>query len=145
MEWHQITQDLLGPLGYRVVEVSFKGSPPVLTVKIEPQDERPTSVADLERASAVLSLELDRLDPIKGQYQLVVESPGPKRPLLNARDFERFAGLKAKVHSPTLSFTARIQAVSDQEVTFDLEDGTNLTLSLGSFQANLAEWPESHR
>lgn len=145
MEWHQIVQEVLEPIGYRVVEAGFKGSPPVLTVKIEPQDEKPTSVADLERASAVLSLELDRIDPVAGPYQLVVESPGPKRPLINARDFERFAGLKVKVRSPTANFIARIASVNGEEVTFSLEDGSTQSLSLGNFQANLAEWPESHR
>lgn len=142
----EVAQDLLGPMGYDVLEVSLKGSgnSRVLTVRLERKDEVPISVEELERASRVLGSELDRLDLIESAYRLEVESPGPDRPLLTPRHFERFAGLKAKVRSPEGNFTGRIEGVSEDTVTFLV--GKELrTLKIGKFKANLAEWPKTPR
>lgn len=133
-------------MGYDVLEVSLKGAGnnKVLTVRLERKDEVPISVEELERASRVLEGELDRLDLIQGTYRLEVESPGPDRPLLTPRHFERFAGLKAKVRSPKGNFTGRIEEVGQDSVTF-LVDKELRTLKIGEFKANLAEWPETPR
>lgn len=142
----EVAQDLLGPMGYDVLEVSLKGSgnSRVLSVRLERKDEVPISVEELERASRVLGSELDRLDLIESAYRLEVESPGPDRPLLTPRHFERFAGLKAKVRSPEGNFTGRIEGVSEDTVTFLV--GKELrTLKIGEFKANLAEWPKTPR
>lgn len=142
----EVAQDLLGPMGYDVLEVSLKGTgnSRVLTVRLERKDEVPISVEELERASRVLGSELDRLDLIESAYRLEVESPGPDRPLLTPRHFERFAGLKAKVRSPEGNFTGRIEGVSEDTVTFLV--GKELrTLKIGKFKANLAEWPKTPR
>jgi len=142
----EVAQDLLGPMGYDVLEVSLKGTgnSRVLSVRLERKDEVPISVEELERASRVLGSELDRLDLIESAYRLEVESPGPDRPLLTPRHFERFAGLKAKVRSPEGNFTGRIEGVSEDTVTFLV--GKELrTLKIGEFKANLAEWPKTPR
>lgn len=142
----EVAQDLLGPMGHDVLEVSLKGSgnSRVLSVRLERKDEVPISVEELERASRVLVSELDRLDLIESAYRLEVESPGPDRPLLTPRHFERFAGLKAKVRSPEGNFTGRIEGVSEDTVTFLV--GKELrTLKIGEFKANLAEWPKTPR
>lgn len=142
----EVAQDLLGPMGHDVLEVSLKGSgnSRVLSVRLERKDEVPISVEELERASRVLGSELDRLDLIESAYRLEVESPGPDRPLLTPRHFERFAGLKAKVRSTEGNFTGRIEGVSEDTVTFLV--GKELrTLKIGEFKANLAEWPKTPR
>jgi ribosome maturation factor RimP len=133
-------------MGYDVLEVSLKGSgnSRVLTVRLERKDEVPISVEELERASRVLGGELDRLDLIESAYRLEVESPGPDRPLLTPRHFQRFAGLKAKVRSPEGNFTGRIEGVSEDTVTF-LVGKELLRLKIGEFKANLAEWPQTPR
>ena len=75
---------------------------------------------------------------------LEVESPGPDRPLFTARHFERFLGLKVKVRSEAGNFTGRIRWASPEGVAFEV-DGEEKTLPLGSFKANLAEWPDRPR
>lgn len=142
----EVAQDLLGPMGYDVLEVSLKGSgnSRVLSVRLERKDEVPISVEELERASRVLGSELDRLDLIESAYRLEVESPGPDRPLLTPRHFERFAGLKAKVRSPEGNFTGRIEGVSEDTVTFLVGKELRM-LKIGEFKANLAEWPKTPR
>jgi ribosome maturation factor RimP len=141
-----IAAGVLLPLGYDVLEVVFKsvGSRRVLTVRIERADEVPISVSDVEQANRALGDELERIDAIPGAYLLEVESPGPDRPLITARHFERFTGLRAKVKASTGNFVGRIEKVEEGAVVFSLEDG-NKSLELGSFKATLAEWPETPR
>lgn len=147
VELDTIAAGVLSPLGYDVLEASIKssGHQKRVLVRIERKDEAPVTVADLQRASYALGHELERLDLIEGRYLLEVESPGSERPLLSARHFERFRGLKVKVRSPEGNFTGRVQMVREGEVDFLLEKDETRTLKLGTFKANLAEWPETPR
>ncbi len=147
MDLWELVENVVRPLGYEPLEVRLHGAgkTQVLTVKLERLDERPITVADLQRANRVIGLELDRLDPVRGAYRLEVESPGPDRPLLTRRHFERFAGLKAKVRTREGSFTGRIAEVGPDSVTFSLAGGDKRTLPLGDFRATLAEWPGEPR
>lgn len=137
---------VLPSLGYELLELQIQNSQgrAVIVFRIERLDEQPITVEDLEKVSSVLSLEMDRHDPIRGEYRLEVESPGPKRPLKSARHFERMLGLKAKVRSDDRNFTAVIEKVEGEQVTFDLE-GEKIMLEIGRFQANLAEFPPTYR
>lgn len=143
----KIAKDVLEPLGYEVLEAVLLGSGRgrVFRVRLDRADEAAITVADLERANRILSLELDRLDPIPGRYRLEVESPGPDRPLLKRRHFERFLGLKARVRTASGRFQGTIARVDEDSVTFVLASGEARTLKLGTFRANLAEWPKTPR
>ncbi len=148
MEFDKLAESVLSPLGYDVLEASLKSSSKrrVLLVRIERKDEVPISVADLERANRALGARLDSLEAeLPERYLLQVESPGADRPLYTARHFERFTGLKAKVRSPEGNFTGRVGPVRNDQVAFLLENGETRTLKLGSFRANLAEWPDKPR
>jgi len=134
-------EEAVEPLDLEVLEV--KEAPGEVLVRLERKDERPISVADLERASRAIEAVLDRVDPIPGSYRLLVESPGPKRPLFTRRHFERFQGLKAKVPGPE-GFTGRILRVEEDEVVFQVGQEEK-RLRIGTFRANLAEWPEEPR
>ncbi len=59
--------------------------------------------------------------------------------------YERMIGLKARVRGEGHAFTAPIKAVEGQQVTFDVEGQGDVTLTVGSFQGNLAEFPDRHR
>jgi ribosome maturation factor RimP len=62
--------------------------------------ERPDGtmiVADCEELSQLLSAILDVEDPISGEYNLEVSSPGIDRPLTRPKDFERWQGFEAKL------------------------------------------------
>ncbi|MGI8747825.1 MAG: ribosome maturation factor RimP [Deinococcus sp.] len=142
----ELAAAVLAPLGFELLEVQVQnpGKRPVVVVRIDRRDEQPVTVEDLSAASRAVGAEYDRLDPIQGEYRLELESPGAKRPLLRSRHFERMLGLKARVRGDGHSFTAPILAVSGEDVTFELPEGP-LTLRVGEFQANLAEFPPEHR
>lgn len=84
-------------LGLELVEVSFgsQGGRRILRVSID----KPGGVglSDCQALSDALSRSLDEADPVSGPYHLEVSSPGPERPLVSARDYERFAGEAVRI------------------------------------------------
>lgn len=133
-------------MGYEVLEVVISGKVTMnVLVRIDRLDEQPVNVEDLERASNVFGLEMDRLDPFKSAYKLEVESPGPKRPLIRARHFERMMGLKIKVKRPGASVIGKIVAVDAGSVTLELDGKKLETIPLSGIVATLGEWPNEHR
>ncbi|GGM94745.1 ribosome maturation factor RimP [Thermus composti] len=141
MDLWRLVEEAVAPLDLEVLEV--REAPGEVLVRLDRKDEKPIRLSDLEAASRAIEAVLDREDPIPGSYKLLVESPGPKRPLFTRRHFERFQGLKAKVQGPG-GFTGRILRVEGEEVVFQvgLEEKR---LRIGTFRANLAEWPEEPR
>ncbi len=94
--------ELIGPsmeaMGYALVRVQLSGSRiQQLQVMAERQDDAGMTVEDCAEISRMLSALLDVEDPIPGEYTLEVSSPGIDRPLTRLADFDRFAGLDAKV------------------------------------------------
>lgn len=62
--------------------------------------ERPDgtmTVNGCEELSKLVSALLDVEDPIPGEYNLEISSPGVDRPLTRPKDFERWAGFEAKL------------------------------------------------
>lgn len=147
MELEGAAEALLGPLGYEVLElnISGKGKKRSVLLRIDRLDGGVVTMEDVEMATGVFSLELDRLDPFEGEYNLEVESPGPERPLKTEGHFRRFSGLLAKVRAHNETFTGRVKEVDEGSVTFDIK-GQTRTLALGEIQlARLAEWPDTPR
>lgn len=143
---HALADGVLRPLGFEVLDVQVQnpGRRPIVVIRVDRLDEQPVTLEDLERASRAVGAEFDRVDPIAGEYRLELESPGAKRPLTRARHFERMIGLKARVRGEGHAFTAPIKAVQGDQVTFDVA-GEDVTLTVGTFQGNLAEFPDRHR
>jgi len=93
--------DLIAPsalaAGFEIVRVRY-GLHDGHTLQI--MAERPDgsmNVAGCEELSGILSAILDVQDPISGEYNLEVSSPGIDRPLTRPKDFERWAGFEAKL------------------------------------------------
>lgn len=146
MELTQAAQVVLEPLGFEVLEliVSGRGKRTVL-LRIDRLDRQPVAMADVELASRVFGLELDRLDPFDSPFKLEVESPGPQRPLVTAEHFRRFQGLAAKVQVTGEAFKGVICSVSDEAVTFEVGTRQRTVALRDIDQARLAQWPETHR
>ena len=67
------------------------------TLRLFIDSESGISLSDCELVSRQVSGLLDVEDPIPGDYNLEVSSPGLDRKLVRDRDFERFAGHRVKV------------------------------------------------
>lgn len=147
MDLAQAATGVLAPLGYEVLECvsSAKGRTRRVLLRVDRLDEQGVTIDDVAKAAEVFGLELDRLDPFDGAYQLDVESPGAKRPLFTARHFERFHDLLAKVHVAGETFTGRIREVEDGTVAFEV-NGERREVRVDAIRnARLAEWPDAPR
>lgn len=124
-------------LGYEIVRVRLMGGfgKRVLQIMIDRSDETPVSLEDCEIVSRQLSAVLDVEDPISGNYNLEISSPGIARPLVKERDFERFIGFAAKVElEKTIRgrkrFRGRLVGCDRGIVTIQTEQGEEeLTIS----------------
>jgi ribosome maturation factor RimP len=89
-------------LGYELVEVRWGGSGrrPMLKLRIDRTDSVPgegVTVDECARVSRALEEWLDEREDLSERYVLEVSSPGVDRPLVRARDFERFRGQQIAV------------------------------------------------
>jgi ribosome maturation factor RimP len=94
-------QELLVPtiegLGYELMdlEAQLSGGSGVLRIFIDKSEG--IGVEDCEKVSLAVSALLDVEDPVPGQYDLEVSSPGLDRKLTKREHFQRFEGEAIKV------------------------------------------------
>ena len=93
-----IVTPTLAHMGYELVRVAILGRDrPTVQIMAERSDGAPFGIADCEEISRVLGTVLDVHDPMPGAWMLEVSSPGIDRPLTRVRDWNRFAGHRARV------------------------------------------------
>lgn len=105
---------------------------------------------DCEGISHAVGEALDAEDVIPGgAYTLEVSSPGVDRPLVKARDYERFIGQRVQVQvqpgaavEKRKKFVGKLSAFDGQRVWLELEPGEALSFALTDIEkANLKyEW-----
>ncbi len=114
-------------LGFHLVRVKVLAGDGC-TLQIMAEDDRGKfSIADCERLSHELSPILDLNEPIDRAYHLEVSSPGVDRPLVRARDFERWRGHEARVELVDMiagrkRFRGRIEGSDGQNIAICLPD-----------------------
>jgi ribosome maturation factor RimP len=97
-----IVEPVARELGYRLVRVKLSAlNGQTLQIMAE-RDDSTMRVGDCEALSKAISPVLDIEDPIRGNYNLEVSSPGIDRPLVRRSDFERWAGYAAKLETRDL-------------------------------------------
>lgn len=86
------------------------------------------SVEDCTRLSRALSPVFDLEDPIQGEFDLEISSPGIDRPLMSLEDFERFVGHEAKLETAVMTdgrrrYKGLIQAVEGDVIVLATDQG----------------------
>ena len=149
-------------LGYELVELERAGSKgrPILRVRID----RPggaargegVTVDDCARVSRSLEEWLDTDETVSDRYLLEVSSPGIERPLVRARDFERFIGREVaiKTSQKLPNGSKRVEgeligfdtAAGDELVRVRLADGSTIDIPRSNVaRAHLIfRWEERH-
>lgn len=116
-------------LGFRIVRVRLSGNRRKrLQIMAERLSDGQMSVEDCTRLSRALSTVFDLEDPIPGEYDLEISSPGIDRPLVRIEDFERFVGHEAKLETAAMidgrrRFKGVIAGVEGEEITLAAEHG----------------------
>ena len=146
MDLEAAAKNLLTPMGFEVLELRILGDSRnrEILLRIDKLNEEIVSIDDVSLVANVFGLELDQIDPFEEAYNLNVESPGSKRPLITKRHFERFIDLKAKVKTPKKTIVGVIKEVNEDSVGFLI--GKNIeAYKYAEIKANLAEWPKTPR
>ena len=93
-------------------------------------------LADCENVSRAVSALLDVEDPVPGNYDLEVSSPGFDRKLTKVEHFQRFIGeiVKVKLRIPMAGrrrFRGRLLSADDERIVLEV-DGESHSLALAT-------------
>ncbi len=107
----ELIEPVVEAAGFRLVRLRLMGGK---TKTLQIMAERPDgsmNVDDCAELSRALSEFLETEDPIEGDYNLEVSSPGIDRPLTRITDYARWAGHEAKLelHAPDASGRKRFK------------------------------------
>ena len=89
---YELIEPTVATLGFELVGVRMHGRCPRGLVRVYIDRDEGVTVDDCARVSHRVNGLLDVEDPMPGEYDLEVSSPGVDRPLFVERDFVRFAG-----------------------------------------------------
>lgn len=127
-ELNNLIEPIVEGLGYECVGIEFiaHSKSPVLRVYIDSEDG--VLVDDCSTVSHQLSGALDVENPIRGQYQLEVSSPGLDRPLMKREHFHRFKGHVASVQlmrplNGRKNFKSLLLGIAGDDVLLQEQDG----------------------
>ena len=97
-----VFEPVIEKAGFRLVRLRIMGG---AAKTLQVMAERPDGSMDVEGCATLSHALLDFIeaeDPIEGDYEIEVSSPGIDRPLTRLMDFTRWAGHEAKIelHAP---------------------------------------------
>ena len=130
----------INDLGYELLGVEYVSSGKHSVLRLYIDSEKGIGVNDCEKVSRQVSAIMDVEDPISGQYNLEVSSPGIERPLFKVAHYQRFLGhdVRLRTYRPLdgrRNFTGAIGSVSETSNTFELVT----ELGLVTFDIDLIE------
>jgi ribosome maturation factor RimP len=131
---------LLGPtierLGYELsdLEANLGGKGGLVRIFIDHPDG--INLDDCEKVSRAVSAMLDVEDPLPGQYNLEVSSPGLDRKLTKVEHFQRFAGeiVKVQMRFPIEGrkrFRGTLVSTDDENIVVEV-DGESHSLPMAT-------------
>ncbi|WP_428353753.1 ribosome maturation factor RimP [Methyloprofundus sp.] len=117
----ELIEPVVEGLGYECVGVEYNSHPKHGFLRIFIDAEQGVGMEDCTRVSHQVSGVLDVEDPIAGEYNLEVSSPGMERPLFKLKQFEQFIGHTAEVNlfkpvGGRRKITGLIEKVVDNDV-----------------------------
>jgi ribosome maturation factor RimP len=134
--------DLLEPvvtgMGYELVEIEYNPSARHGLLRLYIDHEDGIQLDDCTNVSNQVSALLDVEDPIPGQYNLEVSSPGLDRPLRGLGDYERFSGEIVKIRTGMAingrrNFKGRLRGIEGDSINIEC-DGQQFLLPLASIE-----------
>ncbi len=125
----EIVAPTIEGMGYELVRLRYMGGKkPTLQIMADTPDGG-IEVDDCAKISHAVSAILDVEDPLEGEFNLEVSSPGIDRPLTRLKDFEAYGGYVVKLQTSELiegrkNFKGTLQGVQDGEVLIEIAEGT---------------------
>ena len=127
----ELFEPVVAGMGFDLIEIEHFPNPKhgVLRLYIDKPEGSDSATVVIEDCSAVsrqISALIDVEDPIRGQFNLEVSSPGLDRPLRRLKDFQRFTGslVKLKTVMPLQgqrNFSGRLREASEDVVVLETD------------------------
>lgn len=122
----KLIEPIVEGLGYECVGIEYNPHPKHGMLRVYIDSENGILLEDCTKVSHQLSGVLDVEDPIQGEYQLEISSPGEDRPFFKLSQFEKYIGKNVSVHlfkpiEKRRKITGLIQAVEGDDVV--LQEG----------------------
>ncbi len=136
-----LLRPLIAALGYELLGLELDGHARHGTLRLyidQPGFSGEIQLKDCQRVSREVAALLDVEDPIPGQYNLEVSSPGVDRPLFSAEQFAAFTGEQAqvKLFGPIdghRKLKGEITAVSGDTITLHC-DGKDIDIGMADIR-----------
>ncbi len=136
----ELFEPVVNGMGFDLIEIEHFPNPKhgVLRLYIDKPEGSEGSIVvdDCSAVSRQISALIDVEDPVSGQFNLEVSSPGMDRPLRRLQDFQRFTGslVKLKTVMPLegqRNFKGRLLEASEESLTIET-DKEAITLPMGA-------------
>ena len=133
---NELLQPLVEALGYEFVGLEYTGQSKNAVLRIYIDSPEGIVLDDCSRVSGEVAALLDVEDPIAGQYNLEISSPGLDRPLFTLDQYARFAGenIQATAFAPVdgrRKFKGRLLRVEGDTVVME-QDGAEVALDFNN-------------
>ncbi|HEY8218718.1 MAG TPA: ribosome maturation factor RimP [Methylobacter sp.] len=117
-----LIEPIVEGLGYECVGIEYNPHPKHGLLRIYIDSDNGILVEDCSKVSHQISGVLDVEDPIQGNYQLEISSPGEDRPFFKVSQFERYIGSTVLVNlfkaiDGRRKITGIIEKVEDDIIT----------------------------
>ena len=132
----RLLQPVVEDLGYEFVGLEYAGQSKSAVLRIYIDHEQGIDLDDCSRVSTEVAAVLDVEDPISGQYNLEISSPGLDRPLFTPEQYARFAGeqVKLSTFAPVegrRKFKCSILSVDGERLVVE-QDGAEIALEFSN-------------
>jgi len=135
-ELREMLEPSVARLGYELIDLEVRPGGKSGVVRLYIDRPEGISLDDCEKVSRAVSALLDVEDPLPGQYNLEVSSPGLDRKLTKVEHFQRFAGatLKVQMRFPIAGrkrFRGTLVSSNDENIVVEV-DGQSHTLPMAT-------------
>ena len=121
-----VFEPVIEKAGFKLVRLRIMGG---ASKTLQVMAERPDGSMDVEGCTALSHALLDFIeaeDPIEGEYEIEVSSPGIDRPLTRPKDFEAYEGYEVKLELDRLAegrkrFRGTLAGLEGDQIGIDLE------------------------
>ncbi len=134
----ELFEPVVSGMGYDLIEIEHFPNPKHGVLRLYIDKEGGVNVDDCSSVSRQISALIDVEEPVRGQFNLEVSSPGLDRPLRRLQDFQRFIGstVKLKTVMPLegqRNFKGRLLAASEETLVIET-DTEEISLPMGAIE-----------
>ena len=138
-ELKKLLEPTVERLGYELTDLETRLGGKNGLVRVTIDNDSGIGLDDCEKVSRAVSALLDAEDPLPGNYNLEVSSPGLDRKLTKAAHFRRFAGETVKVQTRfpvegRRRFRGKLVTSDDESIVLEV-DGTSHSLPLATIDS----------